>query len=313
MPAKTTPKDFFLWAGAMISLFTSIGAFIGLLFTYINYAFPDPLAYYSSNPYQNGVAHEMSIFIIAGALCLILIRVIRRTIEKDATRADVWVRRWALFLTLFVAGAAIAIDLTVLLTSFLNGEEMTTPFLLKILAVLLVAAAGFMHFWADLRGYWAANPKLSRAVSAGVAVLGVVTIVAGFLILGTPQQARLMRMDENKVQDLQMIQSQIVNYWQAKQALPQSLDDLNDSISGFSAPNDPETNQPYHYKVNGTNSFSLCADFNGTSHNMDYSYAKPYGGLQENWSHTAGHICFDRTIDPTRYPANQPIKPIPAQ
>ncbi|MBY0294114.1 hypothetical protein K2Q08_02160, partial [Patescibacteria group bacterium] len=80
MPAKTTPKDFFLWAGAMISLFTAVGAFISLLFTYINYAFPDPLGYYSSNPYQSGVANEMSIFIIAGALCLILMRVIHGSI-----------------------------------------------------------------------------------------------------------------------------------------------------------------------------------------------------------------------------------------
>ncbi|MBY0294310.1 hypothetical protein K2Q08_03190, partial [Patescibacteria group bacterium] len=221
---------------------------------------------------------------------------------------DVWVRRWALYLTLFVAGAAIAIDLTVLLTSFLNGESMTVAFLLKVLVVLLVAAIGFMHFLADLRGYWAANPKFSRYVTAGVAVLGILTVAAGFLILGTPQQARLMRLDENKITDLQNIQYQIVSYWQAKQALPQSLTDLNDSISGFSAPNDPQSNQPYEYKVNGPHSFSLCANFNGVSqgNGSEQSYAKPYGVLQDNWAHTGGYICFERTIDPARYPANKP-------
>ena len=256
----------------------------------------------------------MSSLIILGAVCIILMRVIHSTIQKDPTRADIWVRRWALFLTLFVAGAAIAIDLIVLLTTFLNGEELSVRFLLKVAVVLLVAAAGFMHFWADLRGYWTANPKLSMRVSIAVGVLVVATIVSGFFILGTPGQARLVRIDENKVQNLQMIQSQIVSYWQAKQTLPQSLEDLNDSISGFSAPTDPQSHQPYVYEVTGTYSFRLCADFNGPSQAGADSYARPYDMEgQDNWSHTVGYTCFDRTIDPARYPANQPIKPVPAQ
>lgn len=316
MPAKTTPKDFFLWAGAMVSLFGSIGAFIGLVFDYINYAFPDPLAYYASNPYESGVAYEMSSFIILGALCLILMRIIHRNIQKDPTRADIWVRRWALFLTLFVAGAAIAIDLIVLLTSFLNGEELSTRFLLKVAVVLLVAAAGFMHFLADLRGYWTANPKLSMRVSIGVGMLGILAVVAGFFILGTPSHARLIRVDQDKVNDLQNIQSQVVSYWQAKQKLPQSLTELNDSISGFSVPSDSQTGAPYEYQTTGTYGFRLCATFNASSA-ANYGspvYGKPYGvENQDNWAHAAGHVCFDRTIDPTRYPPNQPIKPVPAQ
>lgn len=315
--AKTTPKDFFLWAGAMISLFGSIGAFIGLVFDYINYVFPDPLAYYASNPYESGVAYEMSSFLILGALCLILIRVIHNTIQKDPTRADIWVRRWALFLTLFIAGAAIAVDLIVLLTSFLNGEELTVRFLLKVALVLLVAGTGFMHFLADLWGYWTKNPKLSLRVSIGVGVLGIVTIAAGFVILGTPYHARQVRLDENRISDLQNIQYQIVSYWQTKQMLPQSLTELNDSISGFSVPADPQTNMPYEYQTTGTYGFKLCATFtaNGQDRYGSRPQAVPYGvDAQDNWAHDAGHVCFDRTIDPTRYPpTNQPAKAIPAQ
>lgn len=303
MPAKTTPKDFFLWAGAMISLFASIGAFIGLVFDYINYAFPDPLAYYASNPYQSGVAYEMSSLIIFGALCLILMRVIHRTIENDATRADIWVRRWALFLTLFIAGAAIAIDLIVLLTSFLNGESLTVAFLLKVVVVLCVAAVGFMHFLADLRGYWTANPKLSMRVSIGVAVLGVLTIAAGFFILGTPQQARQMRFDEQRVMDLQNIQSQVISYWQDRNVLPAQISDLNDSI-GYSVPTDAQNGSSYGYKATGPLTFQLCATFAapGRENPAQYYGSDKYTyGVLQNWQHGAGEVCFDRTIDPLRY------------
>jgi hypothetical protein len=317
MNTKTTPKDFFLWAGAMISLFGSIGAFIGLVFDYINYAFPDPLVYYASNPYENGVAFEMSIFIILGALCLVLMRVIHRTIEKDSTRADIWVRRWALYLTLFIAGASIAVDLITLLTSFLNGEAITMAFLLKVVVVLCVAAIGFMHFLADLWGYWTKNPKLSMRVTIGVAILGILTIAAGFLILGTPYHARQLRYDQSKIDDLGSIQSEVLSYWTSTGKLPQSLDAITDPLNGYRAPTDSQSGAAYEYKATGTNSFQLCATFNQVGSTNSYDrYSAPAGYVGDNqyanWQHGAGHVCFDRTIDPARYPVkpNTP-KPTP--
>ena len=64
-------------------------------------------------------------------------------------------------------------------------------------------------------------------------------IIAAFFIIGTPNSARLTQYDQQKVSDLQNIQTQIVNYWQKKSALPDSLSDLNDPISGFTVPTDP--------------------------------------------------------------------------
>ena len=153
---KTTPKDFFLWAGAMVALYWSVVAFLGLVFDYINYAFPNATSYsyYPSNPYQSGISYEMASLIVLFPLFVVLMRVIHTDIVRDPSRSEIWVRRWALFLTLFVAGATMAGDIIVLLTSFLNGSDLTTAFLLKIALVFLVAAAGFMHFIADYRGYW---------------------------------------------------------------------------------------------------------------------------------------------------------------
>ena len=84
------------------------------------------------------------------------------------------------------------------------------------LIVLFVAAVAFMHFIADLWGYWEQYPERKRSVGIAVAVLAVATIVAGFFIIGTPAQARAYQFDEQKISDLQTIQSDIVSYWQQK-------------------------------------------------------------------------------------------------
>ena len=309
---KVTPKDFFLWAGAMISLYAAVFAFISLVFDYINYVFPDPLQYFSSDPYSNGISYEMAALIVLSPLFIFLLRIIHRNIERDHTRRDVWVRRWALYLTLFIAGATVAGDLIALVMYFLNGD-LSTRFALKVLLILLVAAAGFMHFLADLWGYWEEYPKRARLVGWATGVLVVLTVASGFLIIGTPMQARLYRFDDQKVSDLTNIQWQIVNYWQSKEKLPATLSDLVDPISQAVIPNDPQSGKPYVYEVTGTTSFRLCAEFNAESRQMQPGTTRvvttpvpastPEGkAILDNWQHGPGHVCFDRSIDPQRYP-----------
>ncbi|MES2202781.1 MAG: DUF5671 domain-containing protein [Patescibacteria group bacterium] len=311
MNPKSGPKDFFLWAGAMIALWGGVIAFLALTFDYINYAYPDVLAY-QPNPYQGSMPYEMASLIVLGPLFLILMRVIRREIAADPSRNEIWVRRWALYLTLFAAGATIVVDLIVLITTFLSGEELSIRFLLKVVLVLLVASAGFMHFIADLWGYWKQNPAYVRYVNYATGLLVVLTIAAGFLIVGSPQQARQMRLDDQRINDLQNIQSQVIYYWQQKSALPAALSDLNDPLSYWQMPLDPATGQPYTYKRYSPLDFGLCATFAAVGDSA-MGYARPvapYGvkGTQDNWAHVAGEVCFDRSIDPQLYP---PAKPSP--
>lgn len=302
--AKTTPKDFFMWAGAMVALYWSVVSFLGLIFDYINYAFPSPTNYYPVDPYQSGISYEMASLIVLFPLCVLLMRLIHRDIVKDSSRSEIWVRRWAIFLTLFAAGATMAGDLIWLLTSFLNGSDLTAPFLLKAALVFLVAAAVFLHFMADFWGYWEKYPSRGHSVGYATSLLVVLSIASGFFIVGTPAQARHARLDAEKVSALQSIQQEVVTYWQSKKALPKTLTDLNDSISGFTAPLDPETNTQYGYTVTGPLSFQLCATFTtASSASGAMNVPQPYGvkGLPDNWSHAKGIVCFDRTIDKDRY------------
>ncbi len=308
---KTTPKDFFLWVGAMIALYASVFAFISLLFDYINYSFPETLQYYSGDPYSSSVSYEMASLIVLFPVFLVLMRIIHREIARDVSRRDIWVRKWALYLTLFIAGATVVGDLITLIMYFLNGD-VTLRFALKVLVIFLVTGAGFLHFLADMRGYWEKEQKKATLIGWTCAALIVITIISGFFIVGTPWQARQYRYDDQKVGDLQNIQYQVVNYWQSKEKLPATLADLEDPISGFKAPIDPQSGGQYTYQATGGLSFKLCATFNAQT--QPYSSATrtapmaptPAGEvgkpIQDNWQHGAGEVCFDRTIDPQRYP-----------
>ena len=132
--------------------------------------------------------------------------------------------------------------------------------------------------------------------------LGV--MVAGFFIVGTPQQARQFRLDEQRVSNLQQIQSQIVYYWQMKQKLPSQLSDLSDSISYFTLPTDPETNKSYTYMATGKTTFKLCATFGAPNRLISNEAQRMYSDLPapEKWQHGAGEVCFSRTIDQELYP-----------
>lgn len=298
-----------MWAGAMITLYASIVAFIGLVFDYINYVFPDTaLVSYYSDPYTSGIAYEMAALIVLAPTCLILMRVIRRDIARNEERGQVWVRRWALFLTLFAAGAAIVVDLIVLLTAFLSGEELTLRFLLKVLLVLLIAAAGFMHFIADIRGYWVEFPKRAQYVNWAVAALVAITVIAGFFIVGSPSQARQMRLDQERVGHLTSIQSEITHYFQSKQKLPATLNELADPLSYFVVPVDPATGASYEYRLVDSKTFELCATFTMQSDARSEATRAKMSAMSENWQHEAGRTCFTRgPIDPELYPAYKPL------
>lgn len=301
---KVTPKDFFLWAGAMIALYSSVFAFLALLFQYINYAFPDPLSYtYYSDPFSSSIRIAMATLIVMVPVAVVLFRYIRKDISADRAKADLWIRRWALVLTIFVAGLAVVGDLITLINYFLGGD-ITTRFVLKVAALLLVASAVFMHFLADFRGYWTKYPDRARMVSYGAAVAVIFAIAVGFFIMGSPAQVRLYRFDAQKVSDLQSIQYQIVNYFQQKESLPVNLEELADPLSGWTMPKDPQGGA-YRYEKTGDLSFKLCAEFNAESQGSDPSVSRPvdiYGVEGENWQHGTGEVCFDRTIDPQRYP-----------
>ncbi len=308
---KFSPKDFFLYLGLVASLYVSVGSILVLLFNYVDALFPDALQG-KYNSFSGPIRFAMSALIVAFPLLVVFTRVMNGRIREEASRMNLTIRKWLLFLTLFVAGAVIAGDLIALVNTFLGGE-LTARFLLKVLAVLVVFGSVFAYYLKDLRGYWREHEAISKYVGwvGGAVMLAI--IVSGFFIIGSPWAQRLARFDDRKVSDLQTIQWQIVNYWQQKGKIPVALSELEDPISGFRAPKDPETGTPYGYTVLEADAFELCATFStatslangkGASVPARTAYPMPVDGfsVNENWAHDAGDVCFTRTIDPDLYP-----------
>jgi len=307
---KVTPKDFFLWLGAMVTLYVSTISFLALLFNYIDQLFADPLSYY--DPYSSGIRFAMAALFVIFPLFLFLFRVLQKDIRSNPQKKELWIRRWLIFLSLFVAGITLVVDLIILLNNFLGGEELTTAFLLKVLAVFIVIGAGFLYFLKDIQGYWESREKTSKMIGAITAVVVLLTLIAGFFIIGSPQTQRDMRLDRERVSDLQSIQWQIVNHYQRTGKLPENLSTLEDPIAGYQLPTDPQTNAVYEYAIlnSSTLTFELCTTFAAESaglaqaSKLEPSLARP--GLDDNfWKHDAGRVCFERTIDPEQFPVTK--------
>ncbi len=143
-----------------------------------------------------------------------------------------------------------------------------------------------------------------------IIILVAIVVIAGFFVVGSPQQERLRRFDERRTQDLQNIQYQIINYWTSKSMLPIALSNLNDSISGFIVPKDPVTGLDYVYRIKNSGQliFELCANFETSNSNNEINIVKAPSlySIRENWQHDKGARCFERKIDPQLYPPRIP-------
>jgi len=296
---KTKTRDFFMQLGLMVALYSGTIALLNILFRIINIAYPQVNSYYN----VANISFPVATLIVVFPIFLILANIINKGYAKDPSRKELAIRNWLIYITLFIAGIVIAGDLITLLYFFLDGRELTTGFLLKVLSIVVVGGSIFGYFFDDLRNKLTSKRRNIWRIIAIVLVLG--SIIGGFLVIGTPKKQRLMRYDEQSVMDLQNIQSQVINYWQIKGSLPVSLDALKDPLSSYDFfPVVDSVGRPYVYNVVDSMNFELCANFN---FKLDGASAKSravyYGGPEsENWQHDAGEYCFKRTIDPERYP-----------
>ena len=310
---KTTPKDFFYHLTATIALYLGLIALINLCFSFINYYFPDKLAGYF---YSSDVAWPISMLIVLVPILFVLEWLIKKDIKSIPEKAEIWIRRWRIFTTLFLTGAVIAGDLVVLINTYLNGE-ISSRFVFKVLAIIIILGVVFAYYILEkINPYSKGKTVLSYV---GLTIV-VASIIVGFITVGSPTKQRNIRFDNQRISDLQTIQSNVVSSWQQKGKLPAKLSDLNDALYGISIPNDPEDSSDYVYNIKGDKSFEVCAKFAlksedtkgkgtyGTGYSYDTSYPI-YTGDTTNWKHESGLSCFTRTIDPDKFPLNKSLEP----
>jgi len=314
---KNLPQDVFLYLLSIIALVSVAISFGTILFQYINYYFPDIVSDSYGVPFQYTVQMRSALaaLIVFFPVYVWIVKFLKKDISANPEKRELKIRKWLLYLTLFASGLAIIIDLIFLLNNFLEGE-LTLRFALKVLSVLFIAGSIFYYYLNELREAKNVNEGRLRAFSWLMAAVVIASIVAAFFLIGSPMKQRLIKLDERRVNDLQYIQNQIVNYWQNKERLPRNLNELKDDITGVSVPVDPETGLAYEYKVLGNLKFSLCADFDTKSSDFagypKYRYSVPapeYMFKNATWDHEVDDTCFERTIDPELIkPFSKPIR-----
>jgi len=299
---KVSPKDVFLHLLAVITLYASAIALGTLLFQYIDYWFPAlGNAYYYKEGITSAMRFAISAIIVVFPVYFLVSRMLRKAYEAEPGRINLAIRKWLAYFTLFLA-AGIAIGWLVAVINKFLGGDFTTAFLLKALAIFFITGSIFYYYRAITRGE--ENRQAVRNFGYAVSAIVLASIIAAFFLVGSPTSARLQKQDIQRISDMSMLQSYIVNYWQAKNALPAALSDLNDALRGVSVPKDPAGND-YGYAVKGPLIFDICATFDtkGDSQSQGPSsiaYPASYGllgGLDVNWAHPAGYHCFGRTID----------------
>lgn len=324
--SKLSPKFFFLSLGVLVSLIATVTSFLNLVFQTLDKKFPDALNsvyQYGYDTYSFEAARAaLATLIIVFPAYLILSYFWRKVVKKGLSHVDEIVRKWMLYLILFLSSIVIVVDLVTLVRYFVSGE-ITDRFIYKVLITLFVALFVGVYYVFDLQGknkILGVNINLSAPIKSTLIV--IVLIVWSFSVIGSPSEQRAWRLDERRVQDLQSIQWQVISYWQQKEALPTALKDLSNPISGFMNPVDPEFEKGlvYEYRKTADMTFELCATFTadmpqgwhegyGGSRPMlggvymeDSVSPYPGGGLNESWDHKIGRTCFSRTIDPDMYP-----------
>src|SRR3989338_7134422 len=249
---KSTPKDVWLHLFNILTFYISVVGFITLYVNYISAFYPDPLNFYYTSM-ASGVRWATSVLLVALPAYLVSAWLLSRDLVKEPRKREFKLRKWLIYFTLFISAVTIVIDLITFIYRFLSGG-LTIQVFLKFLFVLFVAGGVFGYYNWDLRrkNLESKTPKILAWV---VSIVVLASIVAGFFIIGTPATQRDRRFDDERVGDLQTLQNQIINYWMQKQSLPKELGELEDSISGFIAPRDPQTKSAYEYNIAGSLSF----------------------------------------------------------
>lgn len=290
---KTSAKDFFLNLGAIVALYVLVINLLMLLFTVINRAYPKIGGYNYFG--SSSISWPVATLIIVFPIFVFLMWLLEKNYRAEPEKRQIAVKRWLIYITLFVAGVALAVDLVTVLYYFIDGQELSMAFMMKVLSVFVVAGMVFYYYISEIREKL--DSKKRKIWFSVVLVVILASIIWGFSVLGSPRTQRLYKYDNQKVNDLQNIDNGILNYYsQNGGILPTTLDDLGKN--NYFIPQDSQSQSSYEYKKTGNSTYDLCAEFNNASDSNDVmnNSRAMYPYSEGSWVHPAGYYCFSKKV-----------------
>jgi len=146
-------RDAFFHLLAFTALYAWVISLIFLLFTYIEFAFPDPVkrpAAYQIEAALSGIRVALATLIVSYPLFLAVWWFLLREVRNSPEKAQSGVRRWLTSLSLFVGAVTILADVITVVFYLVEGD-LTVRFLLKVGVLAVVTGAVFVYLALTLR------------------------------------------------------------------------------------------------------------------------------------------------------------------
>jgi hypothetical protein len=282
--AGASAREAFFYLLIFSTLATWTIGFGYLAFSLIDWWFADALFMRYQQTFETyTVTWSLASLIIAFPLYLLISRIVVRETAAQPGKLDSPIRKWLTYMALVIAAGVFMGDLITVLASLLRGET-TARFLAKAFVVLLLSGGVFFYYFGGLRKTDAAAAGVSRdrlmALLSSLAVL--VLVILGFTHLGPPRAQRDFRADNQRVQNLYNLSTEIRHYWISHASqLPTGMDQLYGAVLS-----DPITHAPYEYHPKQGSRYELCATFSRRGEGPETTT------VPNQWAHPAGHYCF---------------------
>ena len=132
--------------------------------------------------------------------------------------------------------------------------------------------------------------SLGKTIVAAAMTVVVVSIIAGVILVGSPAEGRLQRLDSARIEDLRGIMVAMDSFWVHNERLPASLEVLGADPRVQVKTHDPGSAEPYDYALLDEDTYELCATF-------DRELPAPARRTAaEFWSHGVGRKCFELNV-----------------
>lgn len=243
---------------------------------------------------QGALKFSIASLIIVTPIFLFIAGFLHKQYKKNVLNPESAVYRWLTYLMLLISALNIIGSLIAVIFQFLEGEYALAS-ILRILTVFLIASGIFGYYAYDLkRKDYSSRSLISKIFMIVVIVVISLSLIAGFFAIDSPQNARLKRLDVERVNDLAQLSNIIIAEYENEKELPANL-----SEPKYSKYQDPVTGQPYEYRVIDQNNFELCAEFSLPSDEI-----KPRSPFAENdwYYHDQGRECFTKSITDNKSP-----------
>jgi len=248
----------------------------------------DYVAYFS----QSGLKFSLASAMIITPIFLAVVSWLHRNYKTGNLNCQSGIHRWLTYLMLLISALTVIGRLVYQLFRFLDGDY-ALAVILKTLVILIIAGGIFGYYFYDLmRKDFTKKSPVSLAVFIVVVVIALGAVSGGFFIIDSPAQARALKFDNQRANDLANLNYIIDNYYQQNKKLPVDL-----SLPQFSNRQDPETGQSYEYQALDVDKYELCAVFSLPVPADPNSFPEKPMADADIYTHGAGRQCFSRTVE----------------